>query len=259
MTRFTCASAREQLREGHGHFTASFRAGDLSGMKTRRPATRIPRGGFETCGIVELMHSFEMLTKIPGSPFGRIVARRSRSTIFPAALTPDEKALHYITCANQVQLDRENKSPAMDNSGTMVSYSPYEVYRCCQHNVSHGWPVLRGGTLAGHAGQRPLRFALRRLRSNAKPGNGPDGRDQRRNRLSVSGHSQVYLKIRQARPFPALFAGAALVRGRHGPGQWRNGAGAGARAGFCSFRAGMAGWRYCYVAPADEAGGAEMA
>ena len=22
----------------------------------------------------------------------------------------------------------------------MVSYSPYEVYRCCQHNVSHGWP-----------------------------------------------------------------------------------------------------------------------
>jgi len=22
----------------------------------------------------------------------------------------------------------------------MFSYSPYEVYRCCQHNVSHGWP-----------------------------------------------------------------------------------------------------------------------
>ena len=22
----------------------------------------------------------------------------------------------------------------------MLSYSPYEVYRCCQHNVSHGWP-----------------------------------------------------------------------------------------------------------------------
>src|SRR5258708_8942870 len=22
----------------------------------------------------------------------------------------------------------------------MFSYSPLEVYRCCQHNVSHGWP-----------------------------------------------------------------------------------------------------------------------
>ena len=22
----------------------------------------------------------------------------------------------------------------------MFSYSPCEVYRCCQHNVSHGWP-----------------------------------------------------------------------------------------------------------------------
>ena len=22
----------------------------------------------------------------------------------------------------------------------MLSYSPHEVYRCCQHNVSHGWP-----------------------------------------------------------------------------------------------------------------------
>ena len=22
----------------------------------------------------------------------------------------------------------------------MFSYSPGEVYRCCQHNVSHGWP-----------------------------------------------------------------------------------------------------------------------
>src|SRR5213075_889769 len=27
-----------------------------------------------------------------------------------------------------------------ENGGTMFSYSPYEVYRCCQHNVSHGWP-----------------------------------------------------------------------------------------------------------------------
>ena len=39
-----------------------------------------------------------------------------------------------------IQLDRQNKSPGVQNEGTMLSYSPFEVYRCCQHNVSHGWP-----------------------------------------------------------------------------------------------------------------------
>src|SRR5205085_1630889 len=58
----------------------------------------------------------------------------------PAALTPDQKALHYVTGANMVQLDRQNHAPGIQNRGTMLSYSPFAVYRCCQHNVSHGWP-----------------------------------------------------------------------------------------------------------------------
>src|SRR5262249_36635302 len=41
---------------------------------------------------------------------------------------------------NQVALDRANHAPGIENGGTMFSYSPFEVYRCCQHNVSHGWP-----------------------------------------------------------------------------------------------------------------------
>jgi len=59
---------------------------------------------------------------------------------FPASMTPDQTGLHYITAVNQVQLDRNNKSPGIQNGGTMFSYSPGAVYRCCQHNVSHGWP-----------------------------------------------------------------------------------------------------------------------
>src|SRR5262249_40843838 len=58
----------------------------------------------------------------------------------PAALTADQKALHYLTGANMVQLDKKNHAPGVQNSGTMLSYSPFAVYRCCQHNVSHGWP-----------------------------------------------------------------------------------------------------------------------
>ncbi len=117
-----------------------FPGGGFVGDENSRPGYTDPRGGIETCGIVELMHSFEMLTKITGQPVWADRCEEIAFNTFPAALTPDEKALHYITCANQIQLDPGNKSPELENGGTMVSYSPYEVYRCCQHNVSHGWP-----------------------------------------------------------------------------------------------------------------------
>jgi hypothetical protein len=81
-----------------------------------------------------------MLTKISGNPIWADRCEEIAFNSLPAALTPDLKSLHYLTCPNQVQLDKNNKSPAIQNKGTMFSYSPYEVYRCCQHNVSHGWP-----------------------------------------------------------------------------------------------------------------------
>jgi len=119
-----------------------FPGGGFAGDENCRKGFIDPRQGFETCGIVEFMHSFEMLTRITGDV---IWADRCEDIAFnslPAALTPDLKALHYLTCANQVQLDKNNKAPGIQNSGTMFSYSPFEVYRCCQHNVSHGWPYF---------------------------------------------------------------------------------------------------------------------
>jgi hypothetical protein len=117
-----------------------FPGGGFAGDENCRPGHTDPRQGFETCGIVEFMHSFEMLLKISGNPLWADRCEDIAVNSFPAALTPDEKGLHYLTCANQVQLDKNNKAPAIQNDGTMFSYSPYEVYRCCQHNVSHGWP-----------------------------------------------------------------------------------------------------------------------
>src|SRR5437667_1707714 len=117
-----------------------FPGGGFAADENARPGFTDPHQGFETCGIVEFMHSFEMLTKISGDP---VWADRCEDIAFnslPAALTSDWKGLHYLTCANQVVLDLGNHAPGVENSGTMFSYSPFEVYRCCQHNVSHGWP-----------------------------------------------------------------------------------------------------------------------
>jgi len=100
-----------------------------------------PRQAAETCSIVEYMHSFEMLLAMLGDP---IWADRCEEVAFnslPASQPPDLRGLHYLTAPNMVQLDQTNKSPAVQNGGTMLSYDPHS-YRCCQHNVSHGWPYF---------------------------------------------------------------------------------------------------------------------
>ena len=99
-----------------------------------------PRQGAETCSMVEFMHSFEMLTTFTGNPIWADRCEDVAFNSFPAALTPDFKGLHYITSPNVIQLDRFNKAPGLQNGGPLLNYSPGEVYRCCQHNVSHGWP-----------------------------------------------------------------------------------------------------------------------
>ncbi len=99
-----------------------------------------PRQAAETCSMVELMHSFEMLLKITGDPVYADRCEEVAFNSFPASQTPDLRGLHYLTAPNMVQLDKENKSPRLQNKGCMLAYSPGERYRCCQHNVGHGWP-----------------------------------------------------------------------------------------------------------------------
>jgi len=104
-----------------------------------RPGYTDPRQAAETCAIVEFMLSNELLLKITGQVVYADRCEEIAFNSFPAALTPDLKALHYLTAPNMVQLDRQNKSPGLQNGGCMLAYSPW-IYRCCQHNVSHGWP-----------------------------------------------------------------------------------------------------------------------
>ncbi|MCP4248635.1 MAG: transcriptional initiation protein Tat [bacterium] len=104
-----------------------------------RPGYHGPRQAAESCSMVEFMHSFEMLLAITGDP---LQADRCEEVAFndlPAAMTPDLKGLHYLTAPNMVRLDRADKSPGLQNGGSMLPYDPHR-YRCCQHDVSIGWP-----------------------------------------------------------------------------------------------------------------------
>jgi hypothetical protein len=132
-------AAERNYQEVMGRY-GQFPGGGFAGDENCRPAFCDPRQGFETCGIVEFMHSFEMLARISGNPLWADRCEEIALDSLPAALTPDLRALHYLTGANMVQLDRHDKSPGLQNGGTMLSYSPGGVYRCCQHNHGMGWP-----------------------------------------------------------------------------------------------------------------------
>jgi hypothetical protein len=116
-----------------------FPGGGFAGDENCRPGFGDPRQGFETCGIVEFIHSFEMLERISGNPLWADRCEEIAFNSLPAAMTPDLKALRYLTCANMVQSDHGNKSPGIQNKGNMLSYSPH-LFRCCQHNHGMGWP-----------------------------------------------------------------------------------------------------------------------
>ncbi len=105
-----------------------------------RPGYVGPRQGSETCAMVEIMYSDQLLLGITGDITWADRCEDVAFNSLPASMTPDLKALHYLTAPNQVQLDRANKAPLIENHGDMFSYSPYEQYRCCQHNVAFGWP-----------------------------------------------------------------------------------------------------------------------
>jgi hypothetical protein len=98
-----------------------------------------PRQGTESCSFVEMMHSCEMLTRITGDPLWAERCEDVALNAYPCSMTPDLKALHYLTGPNQPVLDRKNHAPGIQNGGDMFSYNPHG-YRCCQHNLSHGWP-----------------------------------------------------------------------------------------------------------------------
>jgi len=106
-----------------------------------RPGHVDPRQGAETCSMAEFMRSFEMLLAITGDPLWADRCEEVAFNSLPASQTSDYKGLHYLTAPNMVQLDKEDKSPGLQNGGCMLAYNPWD-YRCCQHNVAFAWPYF---------------------------------------------------------------------------------------------------------------------
>ena len=98
-----------------------------------------PRQAVETCGMVEMMLSSEILLRFTGDPIWADRCEDVAFNSFASALTADLKALRYMTSPNLVQSDRQSKAPGFQNGGPMLHLNPH-LHRCCQHNIGHGWP-----------------------------------------------------------------------------------------------------------------------
>ena len=98
-----------------------------------------PRQAAETCSMVEFMYSHQMMTRITGDTVWADRCEEITFNSLPVSMAPDLKGLQYLMAPNIVQLDRAEKYPMIERRGQRFSYNPH-TYRCCQHNVSHGWP-----------------------------------------------------------------------------------------------------------------------
>jgi len=124
------------MRERYGQMPGGMYAAD----ENARDGYFDPRNGAETCAIVEQMASDEILMGITGDPFWADHCENVALNSFTAAMTPDMKALRYITSANMAISDEKLHGPSIDNNlRGMLSMSPFSS-RCCQHNHGMGWP-----------------------------------------------------------------------------------------------------------------------
>lgn len=124
------------MRELYGQMPGGMYAAD----ENARHGYFDPRQGAETCALVEQMASDEILMGITGDPFWADHCENVALNTFTASMTPDMRALRYLTAANMAVSDEKLHGPSIDNNlRGMLSMSPFSS-RCCQHNHGMGWP-----------------------------------------------------------------------------------------------------------------------
>lgn len=131
-------NAFNEMRKRYGKMPGGMYAAD----ENAREAYFDPRNGAETCAVVEQMASDELMLRFTGDTFWADHCEDVAFNTFTAAMTPDMKALRYITSANMAISDERLHGPSIDNNlRGMLSMSPFSS-RCCQHNHGMGWPYF---------------------------------------------------------------------------------------------------------------------
>lgn len=130
-----------------------------------------PRQAAESCAVVEMMFSHELLFLYSGDPSWCDKAEDVAFNWMPVTMTPDLKALRYLQSPNMAVSDSGSKSPGVENGGPMFLMDPND-HRCCQHNVGMGWPYFTEHLWTATAGDGLLASILAPSTVKARVGDG---------------------------------------------------------------------------------------
>jgi len=147
-------AATERVYDTVMEMYGQFPGGGFAGDENCRAGYHDPRQGFETCGIVELMQSFEILTLMTGDPKWSDRTEELAFNTLPAAFDPRQKGTHYLTSPNSIQLNAKTSNHKQFDDSPMVlqAYKPgVHDYRCCPHNYGMGWPYYAESLWLGTA------------------------------------------------------------------------------------------------------------
>lgn len=115
--------------------------GMFCGDEFARPDYTDPHNAIETCGIVDMMLSQQILLRITGDMKWADRCEDVAINSLPGSMTADMKALRYLSSPNQVNSDARSKDPELADGGPMQLMNPHD-HRCCQHNSGMGWPYF---------------------------------------------------------------------------------------------------------------------
>lgn len=160
-----------------------------------------PRQGTETCGFAEQMTSDGMLVRITGDPMWADNCEDVLFNSFPAAFTPDMKALRYITCPNQVTADDKDHAPGIENRGPVMTMNPFSS-RCCQHNHGHALPYYAQNLVMASNDNGLAAIMYNSCITNAKVGNGTDVTLTETTKYPFEDQVRFTLKTEQSVTFP---------------------------------------------------------
>ncbi len=201
--------------------------GMFGGDENCRPGYGDPRQAIESCGVVEEMFSDETMLRISGDLVWADRCENVAFNTFPATMTPDLKALRYLTAPNLVVSDKRNHAPGFQNRGPMLWYNPH-IHRCCQHNIGHGWPYFTESLWAATQDNGLAAVLYAPCAVRAKVGDGTEVEIEEDTHYPFD--ETIRLRVRTPRPvrFPLKLRvpgwcekASVRVNGRPVPGSWR--------------------------------------
>jgi DUF1680 family protein len=187
----------QKIRDMYGQVPGGMFGGD----ENCRPGYTGPRQAVETCGMVEMMLSDEILLTISGDEKWADRCEDVAFNSLPAAFTPDLKALHYLTAPNMILCDKQSKSPELQNGGPMLLFDPHD-HRCCQHNSGHGWPYYAEHLWLATPGNGLAAVLFAQCKVTAKVGDGTQIRISEETRYPFDEGIEFTVKTNKSVRFP---------------------------------------------------------